>query len=42
MRNALNTRSPYAKVLESKIFRMRTVASKKGRGSYKRCKKIAD
>jgi stalled ribosome alternative rescue factor ArfA len=41
MRNAVNTRSPYAKALESKIFRMRTVAPKKGKGAYKRCKKIA-
>lgn len=41
MKTELKARSPFAKALESKLFRLRVIAPKKGKGSYKRCKKIA-
>ena len=34
-------RSAAAKALASNLFRMRVVAPKKGKGSYKRCKVAA-
>lgn len=38
MKKAVTYRSPYAKVLESNLFRSRVVKAKKGKGSYKRQK----
>lgn len=36
MRKEIKTRSIFAKALENRLFRMRVIASKKGKGSYKR------
>lgn len=38
MKKTLTSRSPYAKMLENKIFRNRIVTPKKGKGSYNRNK----
>ena len=38
MKKMLISRSPYAKMLENKVFRNRIVAPKKGKGSYDRNK----
>jgi len=36
MKKKLTSRSPYAKMLENKIFRNKILTPKKGKGSYKR------
>lgn len=41
MKKDLKTRSPFAKALENKLFRLRVMAPKKGKGSYKRNKQVA-
>jgi stalled ribosome alternative rescue factor ArfA len=41
MKNTVKTRCVYAKALQSKLFANRIVAPKKGKGSYKRSKKVA-
>jgi stalled ribosome alternative rescue factor ArfA len=38
MKKTLTSRSPYAKMLENKVFRNRIVAPRKGKGSYNRNK----
>lgn len=38
MKKTLTSRSPYAKMLENKVFRNRIVIPKKGKGSYNRNK----
>lgn len=38
MKKTLTTRSPYAKMLENKIFRNRVIVPKKGKCSYNRKK----
>lgn len=41
MRKEFKKRSIFAKALENKLFRQRIVTPKKGKGSYKRCKRVA-
>ena len=41
MRKQVIKRDFIAKALACKSLRMRVVAAKKGKGSYKRCKKVA-
>jgi stalled ribosome alternative rescue factor ArfA len=41
MKHIIKTRCVYAKALQSRLFAKRVVAPKKGKGSYKRSKKIA-
>lgn len=36
MKKTITYRSPYAKVLESNLFRRRILKAKKGKGSYNR------